>query len=83
MILGFNDACLDIDHDATWSNIDSGDVTLEGGVLPVRPASRMTMSRRMTSRHSSSRVQAPARQLQVWSMASTLRPRLPRERRRR
>ena len=75
MILGFNDACLDIDHDATWSNIDSGDVTLEGGGLkPARPASRMTMSRRMMSRHSSSQVQATARQLQVWSMASTLRP---------
>ena len=33
MILGFNDACLDIDHEATWSNIDSGDVTLEGVAL--------------------------------------------------
>jgi len=33
MVLGFNDACLDIDHEVTWSNVDDGGLTLEGVAL--------------------------------------------------
>ncbi len=33
MVLGFNDACLDIDHEVTWGNMDNGGLTLEGLAL--------------------------------------------------
>ncbi|MCO4773297.1 MAG: hypothetical protein KDA24_24900 [Deltaproteobacteria bacterium] len=33
LVTDFNDACLDIDHDETFANVDSGDLTLEYATL--------------------------------------------------
>ena len=33
LVIGMNDSCLDVDHDATWANVDNGDLTIENSHL--------------------------------------------------